>query len=240
MSDRNRCKPYGNLATAKVLVIGHDPKLQTGSTRAEFTFFMDYMEECRPATTSERAKHDLALCTYCYIKTLTGRSASFEDIYFTNLCNQFLERNGKGTILIQCSIADQDIQEIEEILNKGSFEVILPMAQQVFYHLVRKGFVEGASSENLATFLKKSQPRQKAAEQGIYVPVGAAAFVDVCGNRYTHRSGIPIVPILHVKQWLRGFMISPKYYCPMRKTGTNVRKILNPKADTTKRNEIHP
>lgn len=37
-----RCKDYGELSKAKVLVIGHDPRLRANDTIAEYYFFADY------------------------------------------------------------------------------------------------------------------------------------------------------------------------------------------------------
>ncbi|MDY6917480.1 MAG: hypothetical protein SVP26_05980 [Chloroflexota bacterium] len=226
MASHKQCKPYGNPATAKVFVIGHDPTLQTSPTVADYAFFIDYIMKPRPTLKAERTKHDFALGTYIYIKALCGRSISFEDMYFTNLCNRSLDHENKGMILIDKRIAGQGIQEIEATLREGSFQVILPMSQQVSYHLANCNFVKEASSDRLVTFLKKSQPKPEQAKQGVYAPVGAEAFVDVCGNTYTHRGGVPVVPILHVKQWLNGFTISPKYFEPMSRAGKNVRRVL--------------
>ena len=38
------CKPYGDPATAKVLVVGHDPRLHRSKAEAQCAFFMDYLK----------------------------------------------------------------------------------------------------------------------------------------------------------------------------------------------------
>jgi len=35
-------QPYGDITKAKVLIIGHDPRLQQSDTMAGFCFFADY------------------------------------------------------------------------------------------------------------------------------------------------------------------------------------------------------
>lgn len=53
-------KPFGDLKTAKVLVIGHDPRLQKSNTIAEYCFFADYFFRPLPKSPSELRKYKLA------------------------------------------------------------------------------------------------------------------------------------------------------------------------------------
>ena len=211
----NSCKPYGNAAKVRVLVIGHDPRLKQSTAQAQYAFFLDYLEEPHPSSRSERRKYELASDVVDYIRCLGGASLSLEDMYFTNLCNEFLERpSGGGTVLIPDEVADRGIHAIEDILSQGSFKVILPMSPQVFYHLVRTGFVTDPDKD-LQAFLKRAQPKPAASRKGVYEPSGKSPFLLVCGQEYHHRNPLPpIVPIVHVKQWPLNSRMKPRY-CPL-------------------------
>lgn len=53
-------RPFGDLATATILIIGHDPRLQRSQTEAEIAFFFDYLTRPRPKSRPEARKYDLA------------------------------------------------------------------------------------------------------------------------------------------------------------------------------------
>lgn len=223
----NACKPFGDIDKAKILVIGHDPRLQRSDAQASYSFFLDYLGRLPPTRTSERRKYEFASSTVSYIQHLGGPGVLLEDMFFTNLCNGFLGRPiGRGTVLITDNAADRGIQDIEDILARGSLELILPMAPQVFYHLVRTGFVTD-SNENLRDFLMRAQPRSTAKERKAYEPIGRSPFLLVCGRMYSHRRDyIPIIPIVHAKQWPLNSKMEPHYGLLMIMAATNAQALL--------------
>ena len=53
---------------------------------------------------------------------------------------------------------------------------------------------------------------------------GRAPFLAVCGRRFHHR-GVPVVPIVHVKQWpLKPKMV--KYTEPMQRAALEIRQLI--------------
>jgi len=221
------CRPFGSIDKARILVIGHDPRLQRSDTQAQYAFFLNYLEKPPPTRPSERHKYDFASSVVNYVRYLGGLSVSLEDMFFTNLCNEFLEHPiDGGTVLITDEAAEKGTQAIEGILSGRSLKVILPMAPQVLYHLVRLGFVANPD-ENLLTFLRRAQPSPAAAVKKSYVPVGPNPFLMVCGRKYYHRGdGVPIIPVVHVKQWPLNNRMEPHYGSLMRIAATNVKDCL--------------
>jgi hypothetical protein len=217
-------RPFGNVNTATILVIGHDPRLQRSQAEAEVAFFFDYLARPRPTSRSEARKYDLAQAVWGYADDLAGHDVPFEDLYVTNLCNEFLEHvPGSGTVLIPDAQAQRGVEQIAHTVAAGHFRVILPMAVQTFYHLCRLGFID-EDSKLVAHFIHAARPRPDRAEQGIYQQTGKAPFLTVCGRRFHHR-GVPVVPIVHVKQWpLKAKMT--RYVEPMRRAQQNVRASL--------------
>lgn len=53
-------QPFVNLQYARILVIGHDPRLQNSRAEAETVFFLDYLTRPRPGQASETREYDLA------------------------------------------------------------------------------------------------------------------------------------------------------------------------------------
>jgi len=193
-------KPSGDLDTATILVIGHDPRLQRSQTEAEVAFFFDYLARPRPKSRSEAKKYDLAKAVWDYVNELAGRDIPLAELYVTNLCNEFLAHTpGSGTVLIPDDQAQRGVEQIAQIVADGHFKVILPMAVQPFYHLCRLGFID-EDSELVTRFIAAARPRASKAAQGIYEQTGRAPFLTVCGQRFHHHA-VPVVPILHVKQW---------------------------------------
>ena len=223
----NSCRPFGNIDKARILVIGHDPRLQRSDAQAQYAFFLNYLEEPRPTRPSERRKYDFASSVFNYVRHLGGPSVELEDMFFTNLCNEFLERPiAGGTVLITNDAAERGTQAIEGILSSGSFKVILSMAPQVLYHLVRLGFVANPD-ENLLAFLRTARPSPAAAIRKAYVPVGRSPFLKVCGRKYYHKSDeVPLIPVVHVKQWPLNKRMKPHYGSLMGIATTNARTCL--------------
>jgi hypothetical protein len=226
MNSNSAARPFGDVNTATVLVIGHDPRLQHSQAQAEVAFFFDYLARPRPTSRSEARKYDLAQATWDYINWLAGYDVPSTNLYVTNLCNEFLAHTpGSGTVLIPQAQAQRGVEQITQVIARGHFKVVLPMAVQTFYLLCLLGFVD-QPSDLVTRFIRAARPRSDKAEQGIYQQSGRAPFLRVCGQQF-HHHGVPIVPIAHVKQWpLKARMIS--YAEPMRKAQQNVQMVLRP------------
>ena len=195
-------KSYGNTNTTDIMVIGHDPRLQSSLAEAEYAFFMDYLDrfESIPSYAPDKRKYALAHAVVDYVNSLAGYQISKDRLYVTNLCNEFLPSTlGEGTVLIPEPEAKRGYQTICGAIDQGHFKVIIPTSCQVFYHLCRLGFLD-EKDERITQFVKSASPKKDKQEQGAYVTAGKAPFLAVCGEKF-HHAGIPVVPVLHVKQW---------------------------------------
>jgi len=193
-------KPFcaDGLDNARILVIGHDPRLQASDTQAECAFFADYYFKPKPGRSSEIAKYRLAEATFNYIGQLTGNKFPADQLALTNLCNVGLPHAPKGkTVLIPVQEAQAGIQAINGILSQGQVEIIFAMSTQVNYWLQKLGFYPP-----VAEFLRKAEPEPNgfAGEQPYYAPRQSKAFQLICGQCYTVGER-KVVPILHVKNW---------------------------------------
>ncbi len=219
-------KPFGDLQTATILVIGHDPRLQNSQAEAEKVFFFEYLEKFdeRPTYGPYARKYDLAHAVWDYVNELAGRRVQLSEIYVTNLCNEFLPSvQGSGTVLIPEEMVKQGVEAIKAIISQGNFRLILPMSVQVFYHLCRLGFVSN-DDDRIRTFIHAARPSPTKASQGAYSTAGTAPFLVVCGQCFQYRN-IPVVPILHVKQWpIKGKAV--RYTIPMQIAAIEVQKAL--------------
>jgi hypothetical protein len=191
-------KPFGNPNTAKVLVVGHDPRLQRSDAEAEYAFFFEFLKRS-PKNRGEVQKQGLARAVRAYLKWLAGYEIPLDQLYVTNLCNEFIERQQSGVIYIPEAQARHGVQSLTDTVAQGQFKVIIPMAEQTFYWLCQLGFVEDAD-ERVQTYIQIAQPKVAKAKLGVYVKSGKAPFVTVCGQRF-HHQGVPIIPILHVNRW---------------------------------------
>ncbi len=214
-------QPFGDIHRATVMVIGHDPRLQRSDAQAGVAFFLDYLARPLPRLSSERRKYDLAHSLWDYVSDLAGAAVPLAELYVTNLCNEFLPRSvERGTVLIPDDAAVRGVALIAQAVSAGRFRVILPMGQQTFYHLCRLHFVDD-NAELVAGFVAGARPRGDKAVRGICEPVGRYAFVAVCGRMFHHR-GVPVVPILHVKNWpLKPALV--RYAEPMQTARRNIR-----------------
>jgi hypothetical protein len=195
-------KPYGNLDKAKIMVIGHDPRLQSSQAMAEYAFFFEYLTKFSvpPGYSPDKRKYELAHAVLDYVSYLTGAPVLLNNLYVTNLCNSFLPTtSGNGTILIPKNEAEIGFKDICQAINEGIFKVIIPTSCQVFYNLCRLGFLD-EKDEGIDLFVKNASPKKDKAELGVYATTGKAPFLDMCGKRFHHHF-IPVVPVLHVKQW---------------------------------------
>jgi len=217
-------KPFGKLGTATILIIGHDPRLQKSQAEAEKAFFFEYLEKYQACPTygPDARKYKLARAVWCYVNDLAGRKIPLNQLYVTNLCNEFLPSSqGGGTVLIPDELAERGVEEIREIVSIGNFHLILPMSVQTFYHLCRLGFLD-EKDEKILTFVSKARPVSLKVDQGVFVTSGKAPFLEVCGQLF-HHCGIPLIPILHVKQWpLKARTV--RYIEPMELAKREIRK----------------
>jgi hypothetical protein len=189
-------KTYFRSPDAKVLVIGHDPRLQTSNTQAEYAFFADYFFKPKSSDRREHAKYELAEALYTYINWLTDNKYNIDDFIITNLCNHHLPKAPTGkTVFIPEDKAKEGLENIKQILKEFKIKFILATSQQVNYWLQKLGFY---NSEN--DFLIKSEPKENGVRDNYYEAVQSRAFLDICGREYL-ADGIPLFPVLHIKQY---------------------------------------
>jgi hypothetical protein len=220
-------QPYGDRNLAAILVIGHDPRLQNSLAEAEKAFFFEHLEKysSRPTFGPDARKYDLAHAVWDYVNELAGRCIPLEQLFVTNLCNEFLPSSqGNGTVLIPDKLAERGVYEISQIISHGNFRLILPMSVQVFYHLCLLSFLDEKDETSLS-FIHKACPVDRMVDRGIYATTGIAPFLDVCGKLFHHR-GIPLVPIVHIKQWpIKARFV--RYTKPMESAKREVRRALS-------------
>ena len=187
----------GDISKGRVLVIGHDPRLQRSGTIAEYCFFADYFFRPKPTKKSELSKYKLAESLFSYIRYLTSNRYTDDELIITNLCNRELKHAPKGkTVLIPEEYAKKGIADIENILKScRQIEIIFAMSQQVNYWLQKLGLY--SSTEN---YISQSEPKKDKAARGYYEPKGTSPFLEICGNKYFVNK-IPLFPVLHVKQF---------------------------------------
>lgn len=193
-------KPFcaGDLANARVLVIGHDPRLQVSDTLAQYAFFADYFFRSRPNQRSEAAKYDLAKATFGYIGELTSNRYSADQLLLTNLCNVGLPHApNKKTVLIPEERAKEGIDAIRSLLEQSPVEIVFAMSLRVNYWLQKLGFYP-----SVGDFLRKAAPKASglSSKSPYYEPQQSRAFQLICG-RSCAADGREVIPILHVKQW---------------------------------------
>ncbi len=222
-------QPFGNLSTATILVIGQDPRLQNSDYEAEKVFLMEtlekYSEQNLPRSKSEVKKYELACAVPNYIRSLARRNVTLDEMYVTNLCNQFLPHTrGSGTVLIPQALARQGVEAIGAIVRQGHFRVIVPMACQTFYYLCHFKFID-EWDERVLDFLASARPDPVKATEGLYEQSGRGAFLNVCGQRF-HHLGIPVVPVLHVKNWPLSVKMARYYRDPMERAKKEIGNSL--------------
>jgi hypothetical protein len=184
---------------AKILVVGHDPRLQTSDTKAEFCFFADYYFEKKQTSQSDKRKFSLAESLFDQIRYITCGHFDDKDVYITNLCNDTLPKPPSNhTVYIPRKNAQEGLENIREILSRTNIQFIFPMSMQVNYWLQELGFYY---SEN--GFADAARPR----EQGInnkppyYKETTPGQFVTICGNCYKADRRYMLYPILHTKNY---------------------------------------
>lgn len=188
----------GDVRNARVLVIGHDPRLQSSGSLAEYAFFADYFFRPEPAQASERAKYQLAEAVYGYVNYLTGNCYGTNELVLTNLCNLPLPHAPRfKTAWIPEAEAQAGLDAIRAILDQSSIELVFAMSQQVNYWLQKLGFYPA-----MAVFLERAEPLSEGLQHDppYYEPTKSRAFQLICGQCYSDGQRA-VVPILHVKNW---------------------------------------
>ena len=193
--------PYGNPTTAKVLLIGHDPRLQSSDTVAQYAFFADhyFQHDAPPTHGPAKAKYGLAKAVFDYVAWLTAGRYTPDQVLLTNLCNHALPHAPKGkTVYIPESAAREGLTSIRSLLAQGSVEVIFATSNQVTYWLGQLGFFDPGSD-----FLRAAAPQPKgvANDPPYYAQSKSRSFTLVCGKRFVADGRWTLVPVVHVKNW---------------------------------------
>lgn len=212
MVSNNKCRDWNPSdndffkgISPKVLLIGHDPRLQTSDTIADYALFADYYFRKQPKNISEKRKYDLAKKSFNQVLEITNKRYRVEEIYVTNLCNEALQHAPKNrTVLIPASIAENGVEHIKNILIQyRSIELVFPMSQQVNYWLQFFGLYHTNTD-----YLDKAKPNLKGVNNNppYYQAVKQreSPFLEICGNVYTLDTGQKLIPILHTKLYGNG------------------------------------
>jgi len=97
---------------------------------AKYPFFFETLVGPPPTFAPERRKYELAQAVCEYINWLADRPVSLEELYVTNLCNEFLpHKHNSGTVLIPDDKAEHGLTEIEQAIARGHLRVILPICR---------------------------------------------------------------------------------------------------------------
>lgn len=220
-------KPWGSPETARVLVIGHDPRLQGSSTLANYCFFADYYFRDKLTVKSDLAKYQLAEALFTCIKDLTSDRIFDKGVLVTNLCNQALPRpHGRKIVFLPKDEAEKGLKEVRSLLKGSQVRLIFPMSQQVNYWLQVLGFYSANAS-----FVEESTPKEIAtrSDPPYYEPSRPGAFKRICGKKFTADGQYFLFPILHVKSYpLKGkFCVYEENYASCRMEVRRVMDSLN-------------
>lgn len=196
-----RSKDLKAAGTARLLVIGEDSNLQWSDTATEYAMFADYYFRRFPEDHGERSRNVEARDLFNHIMYVTLNSVKPEDMYITNLCNDYVEPAPKGKrVLIKEEKALKGVEHIKWILEQyPTIEWILPMSLQTNYWLQKVGLYGGDEA-----FLHGAQPRRVGIEciQPYYQPVDGKAFASICGNIYDANDyPAKVIPILPAKDY---------------------------------------
>ena len=192
-------KPFGDPRKARIMVVGHDPRLQSSDTIANYAFFSDYYFKEIPRPSAEKRKYRFAESVFSMVRDITGGHVQPDEVLLTNLCNRALPHAPKGkTVLIPEAEAKKGIAEIAGLISGSSIKVILAMSQQVNYWLQELHYCD---SDSLFVNESKPKPIGLASSPPFYMPRKPRAFLRVCGRAFESLGGCMVVPVLHAKQW---------------------------------------
>jgi len=189
---------FGFSEKAKVLVIGHDPRLLKSLTLADHSFFANYFFKPIPTKRNEYAKYKLAEAVYSYIHFITNYKYKSDELYITNLCNDALPPVKNKTVYISKEKAEKGLLEIKNVLAESKIELIFAMSQQVNYWMQKLDFYNSNND-----FLKKAEPKLRGvnANPPYYLTRESEAFRLICAKKYKVDEKHTLIPILHVKNW---------------------------------------
>ena len=208
---------------AKILVIGEDSNLQWTDTATEYAMFADYYFRPFPEDHGERSRNVEAQNLYHHILFLTNDLFKPEEMYVTNLCNDYVQPPAKGKrVFIPEEKAVKGLAHIKWILEENpSIKYVFAMSLQTNYWLQQLGFYGGDE-----TFLHGAQPRRVGIEciEPFYQPVDGKAFRTIIGQIYdTTVPDVKVIPILPAKD----FPLSDKNEVLFREAYTKIRTIFN-------------
>lgn len=215
-------QPFGDPSSAKILIVGHDPRLRESDTLASFSLFADYYFKPRPTIRSEIAKYELASAALGMVEYLVGQPLAASDVVVSNLCNGALPRPPKGkTVLIPQSEAEVGVQELRKMVEKGSIQLVFSMSEQVNYWLQHLEFCEA-----LPEYLLNSEPRLKGRNNDppYYEPM-QRSFQSICGRALKGPMGSTVFPVVHARSWpfTGPFLV---YEEPYRRCRAVVRQLI--------------
>lgn len=187
---------------AKILVIGEDSNLVWSEEVPEYVMFADYYFKPIPEDHGERSRNVESRRLFEHIIYLTRSKVKSKEIYFTNLCNEFVAPPPKGKhVLIPEEKAKEGLERIKIILkNNPTISYIFCMSLQANYWLQQLGLYS-CQDEN---FLHDAQPRRVGLEpfNTYYQPVNPKALSSIIGNIYDINGfDSKIVPILSAKDF---------------------------------------
>ena len=208
---------------AKILIIGEDSNLQWTDTVTEYAMFADYYFRPFPEDHGERSRNVEAQNLYHHILFLTNDLFKAEEIYVTNLCNDYVQPPAKGKrVLIPEEKAIKGFAHIKWILEQNpSIEYIFAMSLQTNYWLQKLGLYGGDE-----TFLHGAQPRRVGMEciEPYYQPVDAKTFRTIIGHIYdTTIDDVKVIPLLPAKD----FPLREKNEELFREAYTSIREVFS-------------
>lgn len=188
--------------SAKILVIGEDSNLVWNDEVPEYVMFADYYFRPMPQDHGQRSRNVESRRVFEHILYLCKSKVKSKEIYFTNLCNEYVTPPPKGKhVLIPEHRAVEGLERIKEILTLNqSITYVFSMSLQTNYWLQKLGLYH-CNDEN---FLHYAQPKTKGLEKFnmFYQPVNPKAFSMIVGNVYDVIGfQTKIVPILPPKDF---------------------------------------
>lgn len=185
-----------------VLVVGEDSNLQWSDRVPEYVMFADYYFREFPKDGGERSRNVESRNLFDHILGLTGTKVKATEIYFTNLCNDYLHGippKGKR-VLIPQEKAERGLSHIEWILEQNpSIKWVFALSLQTNYWLQQLGFYDGPQN-----FIHGAQPRRVGLESPApyYQPVDGKSLSLICGNIYSATNfRVKVIPLLAAKDY---------------------------------------
>nr|WP_321373736.1 hypothetical protein [uncultured Bacteroides sp.] len=196
-----RSKDLKSAQPAKVLVIGEDSNLQWSDTATGYAMFADYYFRSFPEDHGERSRNVEARNLFNHIMYVTLNRFKSDEIYITNLCNDYVEPAPKGKrVLIPEEKAIKGFEHVKWVLEQNpTIEIVLSMSLQTNYWLQKLGLYGGDE-----TFLHGAQPRHVGMEsiEPYYQPVDGKSLRTICGNVYDAINfPVKVIPILPAKDY---------------------------------------